>query len=324
MMKCLKNMLRPILRTLAATAVLFFSAGCVSQTHREVVVYVAVDQVHAEPVLKSFENSSGIRVRAVYDVEASKTTGLVQRLIAEKQRPVADVFWNGEFVQTVHLMRRNVVASYAPCGGRARVLLYRPSAVPNSKLPRSLSELASTGLPPARIGLALPLFGSSATHAAALYASLGAPGARALYQALANRGFRIVDGNSVVRDLVAGGQLDLGVTDSDDACGALERHPELRIAPLDDAVVIPQTVAIVAGAPHPDMAGQLSKYLTGREAQRALMASGFVQLLQEDPAFRAACVAALPVPANPPALESVADQFEAGQADLRELFVRTR
>ena len=44
-----------------------------------------------------------------------------------------------------------------------------------------------------------------------------------------NRGVQIVDGNSVVRDMVVDGRLAFGLTDTDDACGALERDPD---APL--------------------------------------------------------------------------------------------
>ena len=61
---------------------------------REVVIYTSVDQVFSEPILNGFEKAKGIKVKAVYDVEASKTAGLVNRLIAEKDRPKCDVFWN--------------------------------------------------------------------------------------------------------------------------------------------------------------------------------------------------------------------------------------
>ncbi len=54
---------------------------------RSVVVYTSVDQVYSEPVFRDFENTTGIKVLAVYDVEATKTTGLVNRLIAEKNYP---------------------------------------------------------------------------------------------------------------------------------------------------------------------------------------------------------------------------------------------
>ncbi|MBN1964808.1 MAG: ABC transporter substrate-binding protein, partial [Anaerolineae bacterium] len=61
-----------------------------------VVVYVSVDQPHAEPVLARFEEQTGIDVQAVYDTEATKTTGLVTRLYAEREQPQADVFWSSE------------------------------------------------------------------------------------------------------------------------------------------------------------------------------------------------------------------------------------
>lgn len=49
----------------------------------QVVVYTSVDQPFSEPILDRFEEETGVRVLAVYDVEAAKTTGLVNRLIAE-------------------------------------------------------------------------------------------------------------------------------------------------------------------------------------------------------------------------------------------------
>src|SRR4030042_2060228 len=55
--------------------------------HPSVVVYTAVDQPYAEPIFAVFEQNTGIQVKAVYDVEAAKTTGLVNRLIAEKDQP---------------------------------------------------------------------------------------------------------------------------------------------------------------------------------------------------------------------------------------------
>jgi hypothetical protein len=55
---------------------------------------------------------TGIKVNAVYDVEAAKTTGLVNRLIAEASNPQADVFWNGEFAQTILLKEKGILAPY--------------------------------------------------------------------------------------------------------------------------------------------------------------------------------------------------------------------
>ena len=57
-----------------------------------VVVYVSEDQVFSEPILKDFEKAAGIRVNAVYDTEEAKSTGAINRLIAEKDNPQADVY----------------------------------------------------------------------------------------------------------------------------------------------------------------------------------------------------------------------------------------
>jgi iron(III) transport system substrate-binding protein len=62
----------------------------------DVVIYTSVDQVFSEPVLTAFQKKTGIKVKALYDIEAAKTVGLVNRLIAEKSNPKPDVFWNSE------------------------------------------------------------------------------------------------------------------------------------------------------------------------------------------------------------------------------------
>jgi iron(III) transport system substrate-binding protein len=78
----------------------------------EVVVYTSLDQLFSEPILREFQAQTGVEVKAVYDVEASKTTGLVNRLIAEKDRPRADVFWNSEVGRTLVLKDKGVLERY--------------------------------------------------------------------------------------------------------------------------------------------------------------------------------------------------------------------
>ena len=51
---------------------------------RTVTVYVSTDLVSSEPVLRAYEQRSGVRVNAVYHTEETKSTGLANRLIAEK------------------------------------------------------------------------------------------------------------------------------------------------------------------------------------------------------------------------------------------------
>src|SRR5580765_8432568 len=79
---------------------------------RTVTVYVSTDRVFSEPVLRQYEQRSGVKVNPVYDTEETKSTGLANRLLAEKNRPQADVFWSNEPVRTLVLKSRGVLAPY--------------------------------------------------------------------------------------------------------------------------------------------------------------------------------------------------------------------
>ncbi len=86
--------------------------GTANALAREVTVYVSTDRVFSEPVLRAYEQKSGVKVNAVYDTEETKSTGLANRLLAEKNNPQADVFWSNEPVRTLVLKKRGVLARY--------------------------------------------------------------------------------------------------------------------------------------------------------------------------------------------------------------------
>jgi len=82
--------------------------GCRKEA-KEVVCYTAVDQEYAEQVFSAFEAETGIHVLPVYDTEAAKTTGLVNRLVAEKNAPACDVFWSNETTQMAVLAQQGIL-----------------------------------------------------------------------------------------------------------------------------------------------------------------------------------------------------------------------
>src|ERR1039457_2808541 len=82
-----------------------------------VVVYVSHDQVFSEPILKDFEKETGIQVRAVYDTEETKSAGAMNRLIAEKRNPQADVYWANEPVRAEVLRQQGISAPYISRNG---------------------------------------------------------------------------------------------------------------------------------------------------------------------------------------------------------------
>jgi iron(III) transport system substrate-binding protein len=314
---------------------------------RSVVVYTSVDQVYSELILRRFEQQTGIRVLPVYDVEATRTTGLVNRLLAEKDRPQADVFWSGEFAQTLALKARGALAPYRsasaagipaeyrdPDGywtgfaGRARVLLVNTRLLPPSRYPDSLRDVINPAYPADRVGMALPLFGTTATHAAALYAAWGRTAGRRFFENVRARGVRTVDGNSVVRDMVADGRLLFGVTDTDDACGAVARGAPVRVIVPDQepggtgTLVIPNTVALIAGAPHPAEAAAFIDHLLSSEVEASLVAAGWSHVPLRPVGVRPGCVDGAAIRHTNVAPDAVFAQFQSAARDLRELFLR--
>ena len=267
---------------------------------RTVTVYVSTDRVFSEPILREYEKRSGVKVNAVYDTEETKSTGLANRLLAEKARPQADVFWSNEPVRTLVLKSRDVLASYRspsaegipaalldPDGywtgfsARIRVIAYNTKTVTPKDAPQSIFDLADPKWK-GQVAMADPRFGSTSFHVAALYALAGNDKMDDFFRRLKANGVRIVEGNSVVRDLVARGEVKTGLTDTDDVNVAIENgQPVGMVLPDRDGLgvpVMPNMVSLIAGAPHPDEARQLIDYLLSADVERQLAQSEAVQI----------------------------------------------
>jgi iron(III) transport system substrate-binding protein len=267
---------------------------------REVVIYTSVDQVFSEPVLTGFEKARGIRIKVVYDVEASKTTGLVNRLMAEKARPKCDVFWSSEIARTIALKQQGVLAPYrSPSAtdipatfkdkdgywtgfsARARVLIYNRLVLKAEDLPRSIFDLTDPQWK-GKVVLAYPLFGTTANHIAALYVALGKEKTEAYLKALKANEVIIVDGNAVSRDVVVEGQFPLGFTDSDDVNVAVQSGKPVGLILPDDkglgTLLIPNTVAMIKDGPNPREGRALIDYLLSREVESQLAYSEAAQI----------------------------------------------
>jgi iron(III) transport system substrate-binding protein len=338
-----------ILAVIVVLAAIFATAMVMlpKDQKKTVVVYTSVDQVYSEPVFRDFENRTGITVLAVYDVEATKTTGLVNRLIAEKNRPQADVFWSGEFGQTLLLKNESILAAYSSpsaadlprqfrdpgdywtgFGGRARVFIVNTDKLTPDQYPHSVNDMLDSRYPGNTIGIAYPMFGTAATHAAALYSFLGREKAHTFFANINQRQVRVVDGNSVVRDLVADGQLAFGLTDTDDACGAVETGRHVVIIVPDQqpgemgTLVIPNTVAMIAGTPHPAEAKTFIDYLLDHNTEDALVSSGWIQIPSRNVPTKTGCMNITGIKAMNISYQDVYNGIPATQKDLIGIFIR--
>jgi len=266
----------------------------------QVTVYVSTDRVFSEPILRAYEQKTGVKVNAVYDTEETKSTGLANKLLAEKNNPQADVFWSNEPVRTLVLKSRGVLAPYQSANAegipaifrdsenywtgfsaRIRVIVYNTKLVKPEEAPKSIYDLADPKWKD-QIAIADPRFGSTSFHVAALYAELGDEKADEFFRRLKANGVKIVPGNSVVRDLVVKGEVKMGLTDTDDVNVALEdKQPVAMALPDRDgmgAPLMPNMVSLIAGAPHAEAGKRMIDYLLSAEVERALAQSEAVQI----------------------------------------------
>jgi iron(III) transport system substrate-binding protein len=321
-------------------------AGCKDrESEQEVVIYTSLDKVFSQPILEAFEEQTGIKVLAVYDSEATKTTGLVNRLIAEKANPRADVFWNSETGRTIVLKRKGVLAKYiSPSAAdipdqfkdadgcwtgfaaRCRILIYNTNLLKAEDLPKSIFELTNPEWKN-KVALAYPLFGTTATHSAALFAHLGDSKAKEYFEALRANGVMITDGNASSRDRVADGTVPIGFTDTDDAFVAIRQGRPVDIIWPDEegigTLLIPNTVALIRGGPNPAAGKKLIDFLLSPKVEEMLAHSESGQIpLRLD----------IKRPPNVPVLgkikamkvdyEKVADLMEPSGRFLQKLFIR--
>jgi iron(III) transport system substrate-binding protein len=291
-----------------------------NQNGNKVVVYVSHDQDYAQPILEQFEKESKIKVRAVYDTEASKTVGLVNRLIAEKNNPQADVFWNNEVVRTIQLKKEGILDIYKPknydklspvykdpdgywtgFAARARVLLLNQNQIKDAKRVASLEDLLRPEFKD-KVTIADPRFGTTGSHLAALFAVWGKEKAKKYFLDLKANGLDIAQSNGQTRDKIVEGIKSVGFTDTDDANDALVKKKPVMIVYPDQnrnqmgTLVIPNTAMLIKGAKNLKNAKTLIDYLISEKTEEQLAKAKSAQM---------PLLPKVKIPDNIPAVETI-------------------
>ena len=278
---------------------LFFGVltSCKKQnsTTNEVVLYCSVDQQFSEPIIKQFEERTGIKVRARYDNESVKTVGLVNRLIAEAPSPLADVFWSGEIFYTIRLANEGILAPFESevtkdwpalykdklnrwhaFGLRARVIGYNMSKIAPQDAPKSLEDCLDSKWK-GRIVMATPTFGTTGGDVSSWFAHYGEERAEEILRGLKDNGIRLVTGNSTAVRMVSTGQADICFTDTDDVYAAQRNGQPVDFNFLKQGdmgpLAIPNTAALVKNAPHPEAAKKLLDFILSEEMEVLLAES---------------------------------------------------
>lgn len=340
------NSLTKWCRLLSLACVVFVS-GCIQRAESDVVVYSALDQEFAAPILDAFERTTDHEtgVIAKFDVESTKTVGLVNRIIAEQSSPTCDLFWNNEIMHTVRLQklgllrphRWNVQAGYPSdmiasdgtwCGfaARARVLIVNTELIPDpANYPNSVSDLTDPKWQD-QCAMARPLFGTTATHFAVLRETQGREATLEQLKDISENAV-VLSGNKQVALAVSSGRLAWGLTDTDDAIIEKDNGMPVDIVFPDQlphqvgTLRIPNTVALLKNSPHPNAAERLADYLVQPKTEDRLAMGESSQLpLSRQSKFPPRVLPDQPVRWMRVDFESAANDWEAWASKLKDLF----
>ena len=321
-------------------------AGCVPRVENEVVLYSAADREYAAPILAAFERrNEATKIASTFDIESTKTVGLVSRIENEAKSPRCDLFWNNEIVHTLRLEKAGLLQSvswpvpsdwpknfrassgkWIGFAARARILLVNRKMLPdNAQWPSSVMELSDPKWKQ-NCGVAVPLFGTTATHFSVLRHKLGKEKADEWFRAVKENAV-LLSGNKQVAQAVSSGQIAFGLTDTDDGLVEIDSGLPVSIVFPDQkahelgALLIPNSLCILKNCPHPNAARALATYLLSEdiEGRLAMGPGGHIPLRPNHPQKSRA---------EPQGdrrtmdvdFALVADEWESAAAELRTIF----
>jgi iron(III) transport system substrate-binding protein len=272
------------------------SSGGQTSSEAKVVLYCATDREIAQDLIDQFEKETGIHVEAKFDTEAAKAVGLVQAIRQEKTHPQCDVLWGGgAFFCTIlanesclasvpnDLVQAEGTAPHDPMGrwlgfaAAYRVLIVNTDVLAPGSRPHSYRDLTDPRFK-GHIGIANPLFGGMAAHVAALFAKLGEEQGRQWLAELKENDCALCAGMADVKNRVASGELWFGITSTIDAHVAVDGgKPVTIVFPDQEPGEIGclngyNTVALVAGAPHPKEAEMFIRFILTTRTEKILAA----------------------------------------------------
>jgi iron(III) transport system substrate-binding protein len=299
---------------LVALASISLSAPALAQAkgQGEVVLYFSADDPVAKPIIAEFEKRTGITVKAVGDTEATKTTGLFERLRAEQDRPRADVVWFSEPFRVIQLANEGVLAPHSTEIAKDRPKQYigtndlwhgfsarpRGFAINSADVEGPPTDEFSPGqwqfrhayAPLFSFGMftvAAPEFGTTGGHFAAIYTLWGEYEFQKWCFQNRRQEMRVVPSNAEVARTVGMREAAGGLTDADDVYAAQRNGWPVEFVPVrhdivDMAtrqilsfgpIVLPNAVAIVKDGPNPANAAKLADFLLSADVERMLAKS---------------------------------------------------
>lgn len=191
---------------------------------RSLVLYSGRSESLVAPLLEEAERAVGVEIEVRY----GDTSELAATILEEGDGSPADIFLSqdaaalgalsaagrfkvlpGELLEAVPSRFRSERGDWVGLSGRARTLVFEPSRIAESELPRSLEEIGEERFR-GRFGLA-PTNGSFQAHMAVYRAVNGAEALDALLASLAANEPQFFPKNSAIVEAVIAGEIDFGL-----------------------------------------------------------------------------------------------------------------
>jgi iron(III) transport system substrate-binding protein len=272
------------------------------EASKKLVLYAAGDLMFSEKVIQDFEKETGLDVDVSSDTELTRGVALRKKIENQKSSPRADVYWNNELINTILLKKGGHLTPYKSAsasdipdayvdaegfwtafGVRARIFLVNTEKVKPEDFPKSYGDML-LGKWKGKVGMAKPVCGTTALHAAALFELWEPEKAKWFFKELKKNEVVLCAGNAHVKDQVASGELAWGWTDTNDANVAILNKKPVKVIYPDQGeeamgtLLIPHSVSMVRDCPHPENAKKFIDFLLRPETEEKLSHSRSVQI----------------------------------------------
>ena len=252
-------------KVLLIFTIFIFLWGCSKGEENNIInIYCSVDEVFAKKLFRDFQKKTNIRVKPLFDTEATKSVGLFQRILMEKSSNKADLFLNSEFISTLRLKKLGLVGDYIPFGKRERVFVINTKKILKKDYPSHFMDLTNPKYK-GKVAISNPLFGTTFVHFLYLYKVMGKINFIHFLKALKKNNVAVVSGNSVVKDLVSSGKYLFGLVDIDDVNVGIKNKEPLKAIYYDQdkegVFEIFGTIAILKNAKNKENILKFIKYI---------------------------------------------------------------
>lgn len=252
----------------------------------EIVVYSGRKEKYIKPVVKKFEEKTGIKVKLL----AGDSSQLANQLVEEKNNPRADIFVSNDAGTLGFLAKKGMLNKYKSkatervrddlkdrnglwvgASARARVIMYNTKLVKESEAPKKLMDLTNPKWK-GKFGFANSTNESMTGHVSALRIVKGDTFTKKWLQGMKDNDPVVNKSHDPIRDAVADGELSVGLINHYYyAKKKAEGKPVAAIYPDQDdfgTFINVAGLALIKGAKNPKGAKEFIDFCLSDETQK--------------------------------------------------------